>query len=48
MKKIENYSRIEDAVNLALLQNTHIIGVGAGGAYCLYESLARSGIGKLY
>lgn len=47
MKKIENYSRIEDAVNLELLQNTHIIGVGAGGAYCLYESLARSGIGKL-
>lgn len=47
MKKIENYSRINGAVNVELLQNTHIIGVGAGGAYCLYESLARSAVGKL-
>lgn len=47
MKKIENYSRINGAVNVELLQQTHIIGVGAGGAYCLYESLARSAVGKL-
>lgn len=47
MKKIEDYSRINGAVNVELLQNTHIIGVGAGGAYCLYESLARSAVGKL-
>ncbi len=47
MKKIENYSRIKGAVNVDLLQSTHIIGVGAGGAYCLYESLARSAVGKL-
>ena len=47
MKKIENYSRINGAVNIELLQQTHIIGVGAGGAYCLYESLARSAVGKL-
>lgn len=45
--KIENYSRISGAVDIALLQQTHIVGVGAGGAYCLYESLARSAIGKL-
>ena len=45
--KIENYSRINGAVNVDLLQNIHIVGVGAGGAYCLYESLARSAIGKL-
>ena len=45
--KIENYSRISGAVDVALLQNTHIIGVGAGGAYCLYESLARSAIKNL-
>ena len=47
MEKIENYSRIEGAVNVKMLQKTHIIGIGAGGAYCLYDSLARSGIGKL-
>jgi molybdopterin/thiamine biosynthesis adenylyltransferase len=47
MKKIENYSRINGAVDVELLQRTHIIGVGAGGAYCLYESLARSAVGKL-
>ena len=47
MKQIENYSRINGAVNIELLQNTHIIGVGAGGAYCLYESVARSAGGKL-
>ena len=45
--KIENYSRISGAVNVDLLQNIHIVGVGAGGAYCLYESLARSAVGKL-
>src|SRR4051812_5237513 len=47
MKKIENYSRISGAVNVELLQHTHIIGVGAGGAYSLYESLARSAVGRL-
>lgn len=42
-----DYSRIEEAVDIKLLQNTHIVGVGAGGAYSLYEGLVRSGIGKL-
>jgi tRNA A37 threonylcarbamoyladenosine dehydratase len=41
---LENYSRIAGAVNVQLLKNTHIVGVGAGGAYCLYDSLARSGV----
>jgi hypothetical protein len=45
--KIENFTRISEAVDVYFLQQTHIIGVGAGGAYCLYESLARSGLGKL-
>lgn len=45
--KIENYSRINQAVNVDLLQRTHIIGVGAGGAYSLYESLARTALGRL-
>jgi len=45
--KITNYSRIEGAVSVELFKATHIVGVGAGGAYCLYESLSRSGLGKL-
>lgn len=42
-----NYDRISGAVDLKLLKDTHIVGVGSGGAYCLYEALVRSGIGKL-
>jgi len=45
--KLNNYTRIEGAVDVQLLANTHIVGVGAGGAYCLYDSLVRSGLGKL-
>ncbi|MEZ5013755.1 MAG: ThiF family adenylyltransferase [Chitinophagales bacterium] len=45
--ELKNFSRIEGAVDTQLLRNTHILGVGAGGAYCLYDSLARSGIGQL-
>lgn len=44
---LKDFSRIENAVDLNLLKNTHIVGVGAGGAYCLYDSLARFGVGKL-
>jgi molybdopterin/thiamine biosynthesis adenylyltransferase len=44
---LENYTRIAGAVDVQLLKNTHIVGVGAGGAYCLYDSLVRSGVGKL-
>lgn len=42
-----DYSRISNAVDINLLQSTHIVGIGAGGAYCLYEALTRSGIGHL-
>lgn len=42
-----DFSRIKDAVSTQLLQNSHIVGIGAGGAYGLYDSLTRSGIGKL-
>ncbi|PKP35432.1 MAG: hypothetical protein CVU00_02430 [Bacteroidetes bacterium HGW-Bacteroidetes-17] len=45
--KLTNFSRIENAVDTKLMQNSHIIGIGAGGAYCLYDSIARSGIGSL-
>lgn len=44
---LTDYSRIEGAVDVKWLHNTHIIAVGAGGAYGLYESLCRSGLGKL-
>lgn len=42
-----NFSRISGAVDTKYLNNVHIVGIGAGGAYCLYESLVRSGVGKL-
>ncbi len=45
--ELKDFSRIEGAVDIRLLQDTHIVGIGAGGAYCLYDSLARSGVGKL-
>jgi proteasome lid subunit RPN8/RPN11 len=45
--QITDYSRIQQAVDVTLLKKTHIVGVGAGGAYCLYESLCRSGLGQL-
>lgn len=42
-----DYSRIAKAIDTQMLKDLHIVGIGAGGAYCLYESLVRSGIGKL-
>ncbi len=44
---LKDYSRIEKAVDLQILKNAHIVGVGDGGAYGLYDAIARSGIGKL-
>jgi len=45
--ELTDYSRINRAVDMSLLKHTHIVAVGAGGAYCLYDSLVRSGIGEL-
>lgn len=45
--KLTNFSRIENAVNIQLIKNSHIVAVGAGGAYSLYESLVRTGFGKM-
>ncbi len=45
--KLKDFSRIENAVDVNLIKNTHIVGVGAGGAYSFYQSMARCGIGKL-
>lgn len=45
--ELKDYSRIEGAVDIQLLKETHIVAVGAGGAYCLYDALARSGVGQI-
>jgi molybdopterin/thiamine biosynthesis adenylyltransferase len=45
--KLKDYSRIEKAVDLNLLAKTHVVAVGAGGAFSLYDAIARTGIGKL-
>lgn len=42
-----NYSRITDSISIETLQQAHIVIVGAGGAYTLITSLARTGIGSL-
>lgn len=45
--KLSDYSRIQGAVDTQLLAETHIVGIGAGGACKLYEGFVRSGLGKL-
>ncbi len=45
--KITDYSRIEGAVDVRLLQNMHLIGIGSGGAFSFYENMVRSGVRKL-
>ncbi|UOY05012.1 ThiF family adenylyltransferase [Muricauda sp. SCSIO 64092] len=42
-----NYDRIKDSVDIALLERSHIVVVGAGGAKHLILNLARSGVGQL-
>ncbi len=44
---LQDFSRIEQAIDTRLLRNTKIVGVGAGGAYCLYDSLTRFGLRQL-
>lgn len=46
-KKAADFSRIEKAVNVPLLQKSNIVIVGAGGSFSLCESLVRSGVKKL-
>lgn len=45
--ELKDFSRIEGAVDLSLLKKTHIVVVGAGGAYIICDSLVRFGIKKL-
>jgi len=42
-----DFSRIEQAVDIPALQQTHIVVVGAGGSYNLIINLARSGVGRV-
>lgn len=44
---LKDNSRLVGAVDIALMEKTHIVGVGCGGACTLYENLVRSGLGKL-
>jgi len=45
--QLTDFSRIEKAVDIEHLENSHVVIVGAGGAFGLYESLARCGVGKI-
>ena len=45
--QLTNFSRIDKAINVPQVANTHIVAIGAGGAFGLYESLARTGLGEL-
>jgi len=47
IEQLTDFSRIEAAVDMHLMQNAHIVCVGTGGAYSLLEGLCRSGIGQL-
>lgn len=42
-----DYSRIQDSLDMAIIKNSHIVVVGAGGSYSLVTSLARCGVGTL-
>jgi len=44
---LKDFSRIEEAVDSPLFQNSHVVGVGDGGAYSFYDAIARTGVGKL-
>ncbi|MBP6237608.1 MAG: ThiF family adenylyltransferase [Saprospiraceae bacterium] len=52
---LKDFSRIskpndphcKGAIDIRLMQQAKIVGVGAGGAYCLYDALTRSGLGQL-
>jgi len=42
-----SFRKLNGSVDVSLMQETHIFGVGVGGANRIYEDLVRSGIGKL-
>lgn len=44
---LSDFSRISGAVDIQQLQNSHFVAVGAGGSFSLFDSFARSGVGKL-
>ena len=46
-KKVKDFSRIKEAVNVPMLQKSNIVIVGAGGSFSLCESLVRSGFQNL-
>ncbi|GGG19754.1 hypothetical protein GCM10011344_20580 [Dokdonia pacifica] len=42
-----DFSRIEHAFDISILQNSHIVIVGIGGSYNLIINIIRSGVGKI-
>jgi hypothetical protein len=44
---LKDNSRLVGAIDITLMKEAHIVGVGCGGACTLYENLVRSGLGKL-
>lgn len=44
---MKDKSRLFGSVDVKLMEQTHIVGIGVGGACGLYENLVRSGLGKL-
>jgi proteasome lid subunit RPN8/RPN11 len=44
---LQDFSRINGAVDVNKLKETKIVGIGAGGAFSLYQALARTGVGNL-
>ena len=44
---LKDFSRVEKAVDLEYLNVCNVVAVGAGGAFSLYDAIARTGIRKL-
>lgn len=44
---LDDFSRIEDAIDMDIIQNSKITVIGVGGAYSLCENLVRSGVLRL-
>jgi hypothetical protein len=46
-KGLKNTSRLIGSIDIELMKQTHIVGVGCGGACGIYENFVRSGLEKL-
>lgn len=46
-KDMMDKSRLVGSVDISLMEQMHIVGIGVGGACGIYENMVRSGLGKL-